>query len=1418
MQKDNCKSKITNTSRRKWLAAITGIALLAAFFFIEPSWLAFGVKADTGTGSVSLTTLGTAYAQDFNTLANTAGTTTNSNLPTGWYLTESGGGTRDNEQYAVDTGGSNTGDTYSYGAASATERALGGLRSGTLIPVYGAKFVNNTGSTITSLSVNYTGEEWRLGTAGRTDRIDFQISTNATDLTTGTYTDVDTLDFTTPNTATTGAKDGNDAANRTAIIATISSLSIANGDTFFIRWTDFDAAGADDGLSVDDFSLMPNGAAPTPTPTGTPTPTPEPTPTPTPTGTPTPTPTPTPVERRISQIQGNGATFDPAFGGTQTIEGVVVGYFPGSTGLNGFYVQEEDTDSDGSPLTSEGIFVLDESNVFSSGSVGNKVSLTGNVEEQFNQTIIRLSGAPTVSDANALDEVTPTTVDLSVTPNENNANNVNNLERYEGMLVTLGQTLTVTETLNLDRFGEVVISANGIQRQPTDIIDPTDIPNEGTENNENNVAAVNAQQAINNRNRILLDDGNDDSNFSTTVPYVNRAPGQPQTLRIGSTINTLTGVLGFAFSQYRVQRNPYNGADRLNTTYPLVINYAPRPAVPVVSGDVQVASFNVLNYFNGNGSNQEGAAGGFPTSRGANSLVEFNRQRTKIIKAITQLDADVVGLIELENDGDGLTSAIADLVNGLNQETMIPGKYVYIAGPNSGAVGSPGSDEIKVAFIYQPALVTPVGAGVYYQATDSFGNVYERSPLAQTFRVNATSGVLTAIVNHFKSKGSAAGRPGDADQGDGQGPSNATRKVQAQTLFNLINQVQSSSSDQDVVVLGDINAYTEEDPIDVFRAGGLTLVNTSGKQSFVFQGQAGSLDHVLVTSSLLPQVAGQDKWNINAYEPTALDYNDDVNTGGESPSDINRDTSLYQPDPFRSSDHDPVIIGFNLGVTPVPTPTPTPMPTPTPTPTTPTPTPAPTPALNVIINEVDSDTPGADVLEFVELYDGGVGNTSLNGLVVIFYNGSTNTSYAAFDLDGLSTDVNGYFTLGNAGVDGVDLVFPNNTLQNGEDAVALYAANASDFPNGTAVTTTNLRDALVYDTSDPDDPELLVLLNPGQPQIDENGSATSATVSMQRCPNGSGGARNTSTYAVQAPTADGVNVCPAPTPTPTPTPIPTPTPTPTPTPQTCTPSTTVTEGDLFPGGITSFGVSSGPGMVAIDHVNAGTGLQQLTVVGVPINATVNIPAFAPGTFNPVVVTFTAINPALPVDFTLRAASTFHAANIRVRCGIVTPTPSPFPEFDLRISQTDTPDPVTIGQPLIYTLTVSIVPSALGGSASPEVRFSFPSGVPIAFNNASGTNGYVATPDTNGVTFTGGSISTNGPNTATLTVVVTPQALGTLTSAGSNVVVDPNNTISEADESNNTAVTIETMITAVLTQKPTPQTFSLTILQNNDVLL
>ena len=190
---------------------------------------------------------------------------------------------------------------------------------------------------------------------------------------------------------------------------------------------------------------------------------------------------------------------------------------------------------------------------------------------------------------------------------------------------------------------------------------------------------------------------------------------------------------------------------------------------------------------------------------------------------------------------------------------------------------------------------------------------------------------------------------------------------------------------------------------------------------------------------------------------------------------------------------------------------------------------------SVIINEIDSDTPGSgvDTAEFVELYDGGAGNTPLDGLVVVFYNGNGDVSYAAFDLDGFHTNASGYFVIGNPGVPNVDVTFdpgPAGFLQNGPDAVALYAGNATDFPNGTPVTTTNLQDAVVYDTDDADDPGLLVLLNVDQPQVNENGGGDGPNQSSQRCPNGAGGARNTSTYLQATPTPGVANTCPAPPP------------------------------------------------------------------------------------------------------------------------------------------------------------------------------------------------------------------------------------------------------------------------------------------------
>ena len=213
------------------------------------------------------TGLGTRWSQpsvttqDFNTLANTG---TSGALPAGWFLAESGPtGSSADTTYGTGTGSNNAGNTYSFGAAASTERAFGTLLSGTLNPRIGATFTNTTGAPITSLQVGYTGEQWRFGLVGGgtrpvADRLDFSLSTDATSLTTGTWIDYNALDFTAPvTTGTVGARDGNAAANRTVISATLTGLSIPDGSTFWIRWLDFDVAGADDGLAVDDFSISP---------------------------------------------------------------------------------------------------------------------------------------------------------------------------------------------------------------------------------------------------------------------------------------------------------------------------------------------------------------------------------------------------------------------------------------------------------------------------------------------------------------------------------------------------------------------------------------------------------------------------------------------------------------------------------------------------------------------------------------------------------------------------------------------------------------------------------------------------------------------------------------------------------------------------------------------------------------------------------------------------------------------------------------------------------------------------------------------------------------------------------------------------------------------------------------------------------
>jgi predicted extracellular nuclease len=565
----------------------------------------------------------------------------------------------------------------------------------------------------------------------------------------------------------------------------------------------------------------------------------------------------------IHEVQGTGDV-SPKLNETVTVEGVVVGDYQLSSQFSGFYVQEEDADVDADPATSEGVFVFGGSTAVNPGDI---VRVTGKVTE-FNG-LTEIGSSPTVSVRATGASVTPTQVSLPVA-------NLSDLERYEGMQVAFAQRLTVTEVFNLARFGEVSLSGAGRLSTPTAVATPG--------------AAANAVEEQNNRSRIVLDDANGQQNIDPTL-YPQGGLSADNTLRVGDSLAGLVGVLDFRFALYRIQPIGPVAFDHTN----------PRPAAPdPVGGNMRVASFNVLNYFNG-----DGLGGGFPTARGANTLTEFQRQRAKEISALSTMNADVVGLMEMENDS-GEHSAVADLTSGLN-DAMGAGTYAYV---DTGVIGT---DAIKVALIYKPASVTPVGDWkIITSAVDPrFDETKSRPSLAQTFQDNATGRKFTVVVNHLKSKSSACA--GDPDTGDGSGDCNLTRTRAAAALVDWLKTDPTGSGDPDYLLIGDMNAYTFESPIQTFVDGGLTnLVRKYGGMtdySYVFDGESGYLDHALSTPSLEAQVTGVGHWHINPDEPGALDYNVEFKSA-------NQVNTFYSPGPYRASDHDPVLIGIQLADAP----------------------------------------------------------------------------------------------------------------------------------------------------------------------------------------------------------------------------------------------------------------------------------------------------------------------------------------------------------------------------------------------------------------------------------------------------------------------------------------------------------------------
>jgi len=578
---------------------------------------------------------------------------------------------------------------------------------------------------------------------------------------------------------------------------------------------------------------------------------------------------------RIPAIQGSAPS--AAITGSVMTKGVVVGDYEGpAPELRGFYIQDLAGDAD--PATSDGIFVFNGSD--DEVALGDLVHVSGTAAEFQDQTQI---SASTITDCGN-GTITPTVVMLPFTTLEER-------EQYEGMLVRLPQTLVVNETFQLGRFGQVTV---GSERH----FSATLVAEPGPD-----ALAEIARQRL---DSLIVDDELQNQNRD---PILFGRLGNPltaaNTLRIGDTVTGVVGVMTYTWAGNAASGNAYRvrPVDALGGGIPSFQPTNQRPPNPdAIDGDLRVAAMNVLNYFT---TLDPRGAGPFTCGplanlecRGANDAQEFQRQQAKIVAAIAGLDADIVGLNELENNA---TASIESLVNALNAVDGA-GTWAYVD------TGTIGTDAIKIGIIYTPAAVTPVGPhAILTSAVDPrFIDTRSRPALAQTFD-QAGGGRLTIVVNHLKSKGSGCGAGDDAT--DGSGNCDGTRTMAAEALVDWIASDPTNSGDRDVLVIGDLNSYAREAPIDVFiREGYINLVEQFlGEEaySFVFDGSSGYLDHALASPTLAAQVKGVAEWHINADEPGILDYNTDFKSAAQV-------GYLYSPDQYRSADHDPLIVGLDL--------------------------------------------------------------------------------------------------------------------------------------------------------------------------------------------------------------------------------------------------------------------------------------------------------------------------------------------------------------------------------------------------------------------------------------------------------------------------------------------------------------------------
>ncbi|MDX1480713.1 MAG: ExeM/NucH family extracellular endonuclease [Woeseiaceae bacterium] len=563
-----------------------------------------------------------------------------------------------------------------------------------------------------------------------------------------------------------------------------------------------------------------------------------------------------------------------------SLEGVVTGDFQDhdadrTQDFGGFFIAF--ADADGDPATPDGILV-DDARAGVDVAEGDRVRLTGRLiendgERRFEADTVEITGTADVPTAKL------------VLPLPDNSDPERYLARFDGMRVTIAQSLTVAEHYDLERYGTLLLHAGGRAWQFTNRHRPD---RRGFAEHQRAFA----------RRSILLDDGrNEDNARPVRYRFAEVDDGGTRPLRIGDRMTALTGILFYGRDGESTDRKAYR---LLPVAEPSIEARNERPAAPPLrQGALRVAGINALNLFATPDRGNNLCGPGASPCRGADSPAEYDRQLARLAATIRDSGAQVVGLMEVENDR-GRT--LRDLVREVSAATATDWRYI-----DSGVIGG---DVIKVALIYDADRIEPVNDFRLLDSTvdPDFVDTKNRPSLAQTFDDRASGQRLTIVVNHLKSKGSDCEDVGDPDSGDGQGNCSRTRTRAAEALARWLATDPTASGDDDVLIIGDLNAYLREDPLVALEDAGFVnlLARDEGvaAYTYVFRGRSGALDHALASPALAEDVLSAFAWHVNADEARIYDYN----------LDRGRDPSLFDGrEPYRSSDHDPVIVDIAVG-------------------------------------------------------------------------------------------------------------------------------------------------------------------------------------------------------------------------------------------------------------------------------------------------------------------------------------------------------------------------------------------------------------------------------------------------------------------------------------------------------------------------